>query len=123
MLSVSDLQYMRDTVEQLFPDTCNILSVTRTSDGQGGFVETWGTAGTAIACRIDSATSKSGFIGLSDVLSGGAIQESTKWMLSLPYDTTVNINNRIEVSGYTYNISALDLGKSWNSEVRLVLER
>ena len=123
MLSASDIEYMRGAVEQLFPDTCNILSLTQVADGQGGFTETWGTAGTSIPCRIDSAASKGGFIGMSDAVSGGAIQESTKWMVSLPHDTTVTTDDRIEANGYTYNITAADLGKSWNAEVRLVVER
>lgn len=122
MLSDSDLQYMRDTVEQLFPDTCYILSVTSTSDGQGGYTDTWGTAGTAL-CRIDAASSKSGFIGQFDTITAGAIQESTKWMVSLPYDTTVTLNNKLSINSYEYSIVAADLGKSWNGEVRLVVER
>ena len=122
MLSVSDLQFMRDAIVQLLPDTCYILTASVASDGQGGQVETWGTAGTTV-CRIDAAASKSGFIGQTDSLGAVAIQESTKWMLSLPHDTVVTLNDRVSVNGYTYNITAADLGKSWNGEVRLVVER
>ena len=122
MLSASDLEYMRGAIEQLFPDTCYILSATSASDGQGGYTETWGTAGTSI-CRIDAAASKGGFIGQFDTITAGAIQESTKWMVSLPHDTTVTLNNRVKINTYEYNIVAADLGKSWNGEVRLVVER
>ena len=45
MLSNAELTDMRDTIQDyLLPDTCNILSIARSSDGSGGFTEAWGTA-------------------------------------------------------------------------------
>lgn len=123
MLNSADLEYMRSAVEQLFPDTCNILSLTQTSNGQGGFTETWGTATAGVACRLDSASSKSSFLAQTQAITAGAIQEATQWMLSLPHDTTIDSNNRVEVSGYTFNVGAVDIGKSWNAEVRVSLDK
>jgi hypothetical protein len=113
---------MRDTVGLLFPDTCNVLSVSYSSDGQGGNVETWGTVTANQACRLDAATSKGGFLGQSDAVSGASIQESTRWILSLPHNTTVTKDNKIECNSLTFNITAVDVGKSWNASVRAILE-
>ena len=41
-LTARELAQMRADIEDLFPDTCDILSVAYTSDSEGGFAEAWG---------------------------------------------------------------------------------
>ena len=116
MLSTSHLNYMRDVLEQLMPDTCNILSVTRTSDGQGGMIDTWGTASASVICRLDAMQG-------SEIPVGGAIQPFRAYILTLPWDTTIAEANRIEVGTEVFNIKSVDKQKSWAATRRALLER
>lgn len=114
-LSTSEIAAMRTTLETALPDTCNILSVTQTSDGQGGFTEAWGTATAGIACRLDNTSSR-------ELLSGDAVQHFTGWMLTLPHNTSIAAGNRVEIGGISYNVVGFDDGKSWQLDLRVLLE-
>lgn len=116
-LTADELAEMRDAIEDLLPDTCDILSVTRTSNGEGGFTETWGTVSASVACRLDA-------ISGTDHLSAGAIQPFTRWMLTVPYDTVINNTYRVSHGGYTYNVvGGVNTDTSWIASKRAVLER
>jgi hypothetical protein len=126
MLSRRELADIRIATEGLMPDTCHILSVTNTSDGQGGIVQTWGTAIANVRCRIDSFLSRgqASMRGGGEMVTGGAVAEYTRWIVSVPYDTAVGETNRIQMrDGNTYNIISLDEGKSWNAELRVTVEK
>ena len=116
MLSTSHLNYMRDVLEQLMPDTCNILSVTRTSDGQGGMIDTWGTASASVICRLDPLPGK-------EIPVGGAVQPFKAYTLTLPYDTVIVEANRIELGTETFAVKSVDKQKSWAATRRALLER
>ena len=116
-LSNSEISAMRSTIEtEALPDTCNILSVTQTSDGQGGFTESWGTATTGVACRLDNTSSR-------ELLSGEQIEHFTGWMLTLPHDTSIAAGNRVEIGSDQYNVVGFDDGKSWPLDLRVLLEQ
>lgn len=110
------LTAMRSAIGELLPDTCNVLSVTNTPDGMGGNTQSWGTAGTAIACRLDMQTGME-----TDV--GGAIQPFTRFILSVPYDTTVANANRIEHNSVTYSVISVNTNQSWIAVKRVELEK
>lgn len=114
-LSAEELQQMRDDIEDLMPDTCNILSLAYTRDNQGGMIETWGTATASVPCRIDFNFGR-------ETLTGGAIQPFTRAMLSVPYNTTITASNRVAWGSYTFNVVAVNLGQSWLVVKRAVLE-
>jgi head-tail adaptor len=115
-LSSDEITAMRATLEDTaLPDTCNILSVTQTSDGQGGFTEAWGTATAGIACRLDNTSSR-------ELLSGDAVQHFTGWMLTLPHNTSIAAGNRVEIDNTSYNVVGFDDGKSWQLDLRVLLE-
>ena len=114
-LSTTDLKYMRSSIEELLPGTCYILSTTLVSDGAGGFTETWGTAGTA-DCRLDA---RSG----GERTQGASIQPVFSYMLTVPHDTTIAENNRVEVDSETFTVTSIDAGKSWDASLRVTLER
>jgi len=103
-----------DLESAVLPDTANILTVTRTSDGQGGFTESWGTATTNVACKVSQFTQTSG----GEVLAGGAIRPYTFWQFTFPHGTQLTAANRIEVGTITYSVSAVDPGKSWGACLR-----
>lgn len=116
MLSNAELAFMRASIEELLPDTCNLLTLTTTPDGMGGYSEAWGTAAGTISCRLD-ITRK------TDGVGGASYREYQETVLSLPYDTTVDIDYRVEHGGYTYNVSSVNNDQSWIAVKRVMLER
>lgn len=123
MLS-SELEQMRSDINELLPDTGNILSVTRTSDGQGGWSDSWGTVTASVPCRIDAAASSgiSNFQG-NEIPRGGAVQAFGRWVATLPYNISIAVENRLECNGRTFNIIAVDTNKSWALNIRAILEQ
>ena len=115
MLDTSALTYMRESVELLMPDVCNVLAVTEVNNGQGGITETWGTAYSNVKCRLDM---KSGNMPVV----GGAVQQFTSYMLSLPYDTVIDATSRVEIDSVTYAVTSINDGQSWNVVKRVTLE-
>ena len=115
-LTARELAQMRADIEDLFPDTCDILTVAYTSDSEGGFAEAWGTATAGVKCRIDY---RSG----TERMTGGAIQPYNKAVISLPYNTTISATNRIKSGAYTWSILSLNDGQSWQAVKRAELER
>jgi head-tail adaptor len=115
-LTADELSQMRDDIEGLLPDTCNILSISRTSDGMGSWTETWGTVTTSVYCRID-------FMSGKEALASSAEQPFNRAMLSLPYDTTITPANRIEWEDLTFNVISVNEGQSWAAVRRAVVEQ
>ncbi len=105
-LTSGELARLRSDMEDTLPDTMNILSVTSTSDGAGGFTETWGTLTTGIACRLDPISPR------GERLAAGVVTDYTSWMLTYPYGTTLTTAHRVEISGVSYNIISVN-GGSW----------
>jgi head-tail adaptor len=116
MLTSSELEYMRDSLEDLLPDTCNILSSTFASDGAGGMTETWGTVGAAIACRLDA-------IKGNESIQGARLAPQHAYVLTLAHDTTIDTESRVEVGSHTFTVVSVDEEKSWSGCTRVYLER
>ena len=113
------LSAMRSAIAELLPDTCNILTVTRTPDGMGGNSETWGTASSGVSCRVDM---ESGLMAGREILTADSLVPYTKYILSVPYDTTITTDNRIEHSGETYAVTSVNTEQSWMAVKRCLLE-
>ena len=115
-LSNNDLDYMRDSIEQLLPDTCHIMSNSGTADGMGGYTDSWGTATASVACRLDTQN------GNYKDANGGIISYQ-KLVFTLPQATAITSGNRIVYNATTYNVSSVNVG-SWlackRAEVELV---
>ena len=109
------LAAMRSAIAELLPDTCNILTLTNTPDGMGGVTQSWGTAYSGISCRLDDKTA-------SMPVVGGAVQNFAGMMLSVPYNTTINEVDRVEIGGATYAVSNVNTGQSWMAVKRVMLE-
>ena len=114
MLPADELAQLRTDLETTLPDTCNILSLTRTSDSQGGWTEAWGTASSSISCRVD-------FIGGKEAINSGALKPFTIAIVTLPQSTTITAQNRIEHGSNTYTVQAVNLG-SWLGVKRASVE-
>jgi head-tail adaptor len=117
MLTNDELTAIRADVVRLLPDTCNLLTIVRTPDGQGGFTEAWGTAtgGTAVPCRLD-------YVRGVKVVIGGALQPFSGWMLTLPYDATITTAYRVQHNSHNYAVIGEDVDKSWKASVRAPVE-
>jgi hypothetical protein len=115
-LTNGELADMRAAIQQLLPDTCNLLSPTHSPDGMGGEATAWGTVGTALACRLDVSMGR-------EVLAGGAVRHFVSYMLSLPYDTTVEPTYRVEAGSSTFAVKSVNLEQSWSAVRRVELER
>ena len=115
MLSDGDLEYIRESVEQLMPDRCYILTATETRNASGGVLQTWGTATTATACRFDP-------IRGTEQTAAGAVTAFYGYTVTIPHDTTVTAKNRIAWGGATFSILSVDSSKSWAGSLRLRVE-
>ena len=115
-LTTAELTQMRADIATLMPDTCNILSLTTTSDGQGGYTETWGTATANVSCRLDKRSGR-------EAVSAGAVRTFGTWVLTLPHNTTITAAYRVEHGSVTYSVVHVDSDKSWIASVRAELEQ
>lgn len=102
MLSANDLEYMRSSIEQLLPDTCNLLTVTRTADGFGGWNDTWGTAAAGVSCRVDPLRG-------SEQRVGEALRPYHTYVVTLPHDTTITEQYRIEWGTVLLDVSSANV--------------
>jgi hypothetical protein len=107
---------MRSAINDLLPDTCNILTGTVSIDSEGGATQSWGTASAGVACRLDMRNARK-------MLSNGAIQPFTTWVMTLPYGTSVTELNRIEHGTFLYSVKPVDNDKSWGACVRVEVEK
>ena len=115
-LTARELAQMQADINDLLPDTCDILSVAYTSDSEGGFAEAWGTATAGVKCRIDYRSGR-------ESMTGGAIQPYSKAVLSVPYNTALSLTNRVKVGDYVWSIVSINDGQSWQAVKRAELER
>lgn len=116
LLSSDELEYMRTAIEELLPDTCNILSATLSSDGAGGMTASWGTVGVAVPCRLDA-------IRGNESVVGGGLAPQHAYVLTLAHDATIDTDDRVEIGTYTFTVVSIDLEKSWAACKRVYLER
>jgi hypothetical protein len=109
------LAAMREAIGQLLPDTCSILTVTETPDGQGGVSQTWATAYSNVPCRLDIKTRQ-------EPLIGDSLQTFRGYMLSMPYDTVIAFGDRVTIDGTTYAVMSVNDGQSWQAVKRVTVE-
>lgn len=116
-LTSSEINQMRDDLEGLvLPDKGYILTLTQTSDGQGGFTDSWGTADAYTKCRLDYLTG-------TESVFGGALKPFSGYNLTVPHDTALTTEKRFLLNGDTYAIVEIDNEKSWNIFLRCRVEK
>jgi len=118
-LSAAELAQIRADIGQLFPDTCSVLGITRTSDGAGGWTDTAGTitGGTAVPCRLDFPNPG------KEAMAAGAVQSFKTGIVSMAYDKTITTANQIQIGTDTYNIVGVNTNQSWIGVKRLAVEK
>ena len=114
-LTDKELQYMRESIGQLLPDTATIVTITQSPDGQGGQTDTRSTS-SAYAFRLDMESG-------SEMTSGGALLPFTKYKGSLPYDTVVTNGSELVHNSVTYTVTSVNANQSWIAVKRVDLEK
>lgn len=100
-LSAGELHSMRHTSDAYLAGTAVIHTATRTSDGQGG--QTWAYAASG---TVDARLAPENARGqANEVAIGGRLAEFTPWILTVPYNTTIDEDDRVVYDGVTYEVS------------------
>lgn len=114
MLTSSEIARMRATAQRAMPGSAIIQGGTLTSDGGGGWTEGFTAAGT-VACRVAP-------IAGSEREVGDRIVADSQYIITLPAATAVETDDRIVVSGVTYNVTAVR-DRSWEVTRRVEVRR
>jgi head-tail adaptor len=104
MLSAAEITRMRTVAEQAMPGTAVIHAGTLTSDSGGGYTETFTASGT-VACRVAPIMGTEGE-------EGDRITADAQYVITLPAETTVETDDRLEVGAITYTVVAVR-DRSW----------
>lgn len=115
-LTAAEKAQIRADIGNLLPDTCSILSITRTSDSAGGWTETWGTV-TGIPCRLDYPNPG------RESVAAASLTPFKAGILSMEYDQVVTTANRILIGTDTFNVTGVNDGQSWIGVKRVSVEK
>ena len=116
MLGSADLAAMRDVQRQVLPQTCDILRPSGSVNAVGEEVITWGTAGSAVPCRLARARARLAAVGEQVTLEAG-------WVATLAHDADVRAGDRMVVDGQTYEVIAVWQAHAWRTATRVDLKR
>ncbi len=111
MIPPGQLAAMRAAVLLSLDQTCAVLRETLVPNGAGGVARELIAIDT-LPCRLRPR----GGLGVERFL-GEQIQARSDWEAVLPFDAEVDVTDRLEVEGSTYEIVALDRGRSDATEV------
>lgn len=120
-ITSAELTQIRSDIEALLPDTGYILEKALVPDGMGGNQETWGTAsGGTVSCRLDPvAPQREG----RETMVGNQVVPYSKWVITLPYGTSIDEADRIEIASIQYAVVAEASEHSWAGCVRVFAEK
>lgn len=97
-----EMQRIRADAEALLETPGRILTYSKVSNGAGGFKETF-TPGGELLCAIAPV----GAGGRSAGSAGERLNEATTHVTTWPAATTVTTDDRVEVDGVVYTVTAL----------------
>lgn len=101
---------MRASAETALPGTAVVQSQAFASDGGGGGSQTWSASGT-LACRIAPLQG-------DERETGDRIAAYADYVVTLPFDASVDTGSRLLIDGETYNVAAIR-DRSWNLTTRV----
>lgn len=99
-LTAGELSAMRDISDNILTQTCTIMRPTRVADDAGGYGTALGTVAANVSCRI--ATKSNAMIGKDMLEQSEALVGALDYILKLPYDQAVAVDDRIVVGSETY---------------------
>ena len=115
MLSTAEITAMRTVQNQALPDTGIVYRLTRTTDGMGGFTESWAAVGTA-NCRIAPS-------GGQEATVAGKLSSIGTWSLTFANGQDVRAADRVTVGAQTFAVETTAAGSvdgSWQTALRVV---
>lgn len=101
-LGTDELEAIRNHMEATLPDTCSIISVTNSADGQGGVTETPGTV-TGVPCRCSPVP-----IQARSDSTGEQFRVHNVYVFSLHWDRAVTVRDKIVFDSDTYRVIGLN---------------
>lgn len=117
MVNARDLAYMRASLEELLPDTCTIRTEALTTSDVGGQKRTSTDTYTAVPCRVGRITEQ---VRVGSRSHGDQPQEVADWMVTLPWDQTVALGNRIVTATRVLEIVDINADKSFKAGTRVL---
>jgi head-tail adaptor len=112
LLSDSDVESMRATMAESFPDTAVIKTPQVVGDSGGGGTTSWTAAGT-VGCRI-AAFGSGAERNIADRLA-----EEAEWIVSLPAETAITTSDRVTINNTDFNVIAMSAPRSWELSRRV----
>ena len=97
-ITAAELAAMRAVADDFLPDTCTIQTVTASQDALGGVTDSYASTYTGVACRLDPSSGGEG-------ISNNVIEGQSRWMLNIPYDPAISVNNRVVHESKTYEVA------------------
>jgi hypothetical protein len=116
-LSAQELTDMRTIADDFFPDTCTIQAKTESAGAMGGVSHSWANTYTGVACRLDPQ----GFG--SEGVRNAALEGQSTFILNIPYDQAISIEDRVVHSGKTYEVVSVWDTHSYSTIRRAELTR
>lgn len=116
LLSSADLTYMQGVQDTAQPGTVMIERYTYTSDGQGGYTETWAAVGT-VTGRIYPMVRR----GNAEGAAGAQVISETVWVATFPIGTDVTAKDRLRYNARTWEVLRTNNDEMWQTAVRCEL--
>jgi head-tail adaptor len=116
MLDNDTLDAMREQIVAALPDTGTVSRRTRVADGGGGYTFTWADHHT-VPCRIAPVAG-----GEQGVAPGGRAADETTHVATVPAGADVSVQDRLRVSGQTYDVLLVRRRGSWELSRRVELK-
>jgi len=115
-LTADELAAIREHLAETLPDTCAIYAESITVDGAGRQVQSWAARGTAIPCRIAPGSGGGGGI------TAEQIKEGLSWTLSVAYDQTVEVGDKVVCGGRAFQVNGVNHAESELGLTRAYME-
>lgn len=116
-LSAKELSDMRAVADDYFPDICTIQTKTTSTGSMGGISESYANTYTGVACRLDPGG------GASEAIVNFALEGRSTWMLNIPYDQAIAIEDRVVHNSETYEVVGVVDTQSYSTIRRAMLVR
>jgi head-tail adaptor len=105
------LNAARSLVEAALTDTAIIYRHTLTSDGMGGYSETWAASGTVDVLAVPVPQRRSN----SEPIVGDQITSEMLWELAMPYDADVTAKDRVAVGDRIFEVRRVNNDQSYRT--------
>lgn len=116
LVSAANLQRAWDLYEESLQDTCQIKAATDTSDGDGGYTQSWPSVTATVSCAVlDLQSGTSGSGGAIDIMAS----ERSKQIM-LPRGTSINPSDRVVWSTKTFEVVSVATAGTYGPAVQCI---